>query len=301
LFCNFETVPIDEFMNVPTTEQKKRCIRAFIEATSNASLVSAVCVVCARELMKNQGDEYPIFGIPNARTLLVSTGHIEPSELWEGMLLVRDHVRGKGKKGRGWVCDECRNSLIQDKLPKLSLANNMWIGHAPLSLQSLTIPEQLLIARHYPRCYVFKLYPRNSNIPIHPDQLQRGMSGNVSLYELNTSAIVQMLEGNLMPQECKILASVLAVSFIGTKKIPKSWLKTTFQVRRRRVYEALTWLKANNALYHDIEISNERLNSLPEDGVPDEIIAIARHEEDDDIAVQERESYVPDVNDGSSE
>lgn len=204
-------------MSVPNTEQKKQCIRAFIEATSNKSLASAVCVACARELTKNQGDEQVIFRIPNVRKLRVPIGDFESSELWEGLLLVRDQVRGNGKKGRGCICYECRNSLAQNKLPKLSLANNMWIGHVPLLLQSLTIPEQLLIARHYPRCYVFKLYPHNSNIPMHPDQLQHGMSGNVSLYELNTPAVAQMLEGNLMPQECRILASVLAVSFIGTK------------------------------------------------------------------------------------
>lgn len=76
-------------------------------------------------------------------------------------------------------------------------------------------------------------------------------------------------------------------------------MKSTFQVRRRRVYEALAWLKTNNRLYQDIEISIERLNLLPEDGVPDEIIAVARHEEDDDIAMKERESYVPDGDEDS--
>ena len=53
------------------------------------------------------------------------------------------------------------------------------------------------------------------------------------------------------------------------------------------------WLRANNPLYSDIQISNERLEALPEDGLPTEIESIVRHEENGDLARQERESYVP--------
>ncbi|KAF8425808.1 hypothetical protein L210DRAFT_3615050 [Boletus edulis BED1] len=120
-----------------------------------------------------------------------------------------------------------------------------------------------------------------------------GMTGNVTLYNMNTEAIVQMLEGQLMPQSANQLASVLAVTYIGRKRLPKNWLRSTFRVRRRVVYEALMWLKKNNVLYRDIEISPERLESLPEDDIPLELSAIIRHEPDEDVGRREKEGYVP--------
>ncbi|KAF8119738.1 hypothetical protein EV363DRAFT_1147865, partial [Boletus edulis] len=168
------------------------------------------------------------------------------------------------------VCDACVRALSSDQLPKLCLANNLWIGQVPHELAILTLPEQLLVSRHYPRCYVVKLYPRNGHVS-NPEHLQRGMMGNVTLYNMNTDKVVEMLEGQLLPQPAIQLSSVLAVTYIGSKKLPKTWLKSTFRVRRRVVYEALTWLKTNNEMYRDIVISPERLQSLPEDDIPLEV------------------------------
>jgi hypothetical protein len=97
-----------------------------------------------------------------------------------------------------------------------SLANNLWIGEVPHELAILTIPEQPLVARHYPRCYVYKLYPKAVGAGMDPDLLQRAIMGNVSLYEHNTDAIVQMLAGQLMPQDCSMLSSVLLLQIRHT-------------------------------------------------------------------------------------
>ncbi|KAH7930556.1 hypothetical protein BV22DRAFT_1000478 [Leucogyrophana mollusca] len=128
----------------------------------------------------------------------------------------------------------------------------------------------------------------------HPDHLQRGILGNVSLYNMNMDAVARMLEGQLLPQPAAVLASVLAITYVGTKKLPKTWLKSTFRVRRRVVYEALIWLKKNNPIFADIEISGERLNGLPEDDVPDEITSVM-HQEMAEGVNQEGEGYVPET------
>jgi len=94
----------------------------------------------------------------------------------------------------------------------------------------LTLPEQMLIAQHFPRCYVVKLYPWDGRVS-NPSLLQRGLVGNVTLYNLNVNAVTAMLEGQMLPHPAIQLASVLAITFIGSKKLPKTWLKTTFQVR----------------------------------------------------------------------
>lgn len=274
-------------------DDKKDCYRAFRGATSDNALAMCVCVVCARELMRADGEERAILKIQNINELLRPSNPHAAQELWNGMALVVDRIRGEGKSGYGWICSECFRRILKNKMPKLSLANDMWIGNIPHQLRVLTIPEQLLIARHHPCCFVFKLYPKDHDHLPHPAHLQRGMSGNCSLYSLNTPAIVDMLEGHLMPRPGAVLASVLAITFIGSKKLPKKWLKSTFCVRRRLVYEALVWLQENNSLYADIEISKERLSSLPEDGVPTEILSIVRHEEDGTLAAKEQETYVP--------
>ena len=198
------------------------------------------------------------------------------------------------RQGEGWICDECNRSLNHGKLPKYSLANNMWLGNPPLVLRKLTFAETLLIARHYPRCYVFKLYPKDSMRGSNPAHLQRGMAGNVTLYEVNTNAVGGMLEGQLFPQPVETLSNIIAITFIGTRCLPSNWMARTFKVRRSAVHQALQWLQANNELYRDIVISSTQLASLPEDDVPDEVNALIRHVDDETVAIQEREGYVND-------
>ena len=72
-----------------------------------------------------------------------------------------------------------------------------------------------------------KLFRRDGG-QISSEQLQRGMRGNVSLYELNTKDVVKMLEGQLMPNPTATLASVSVITYVGSTIFPKDWLKTTF-------------------------------------------------------------------------
>lgn len=198
-----------------------------------------------------------------------------------------------------WMCFDCMRSLEQHMAPKLSLANNLWIGDVPYQLMELTTPEQLLIARHYPRCYIFKLFPRDYDSHLPLDQLYTGMAGNATLFEINTQEVVEMLCGQRMPSPVATLASVIAITFVGSKRLPVDWLKKMFRVRRDVVYEALVWLQRNNPIYADIQIDGNRLKELPEDDVPEELLAIVRREEDDEIVEKERESYLFHDTDGA--
>ena len=95
-----------------------------------------------------------------------------------------------------------------------------------------------------------------------------------------------------MPPSVQTLASIIAITFVGSKKLPKDWLKKTFRVRRDVVYAALVWLKNHNPIYGDIKIDENRLKELPEDNIPDELLTVIRQERDDEIAEKERESYL---------
>src|SRR5258708_2454033 len=109
------------------------------------------------------------------------------------------------------------------------------------------------------------------------------MVGNVTTYKLNTKDIIEMLRGNKLPRPMKILLSIIAVTYIGTTKLPKTWLKSTFQVRRRAVLQALHWLIANNHHYHKYEVNEDLIVSMLEDDVPVEILAAVQQEEDTSV------------------
>jgi hypothetical protein len=225
---------------------------------------------------------------------LLRPSNPHPSQiLWRGALISSVDLKEENGHVSAWFCNECSSALQKGKSPRYAIANGLWIGEIPFELATLTLPEQMLIARHFPRCFVVKLYPCEGSQHLSEDQFHRGIKGNVSLYELNTEEIVKMLEGQLMPNPSALLASVLAITFVGSKKLSKDWLKSTFRVRRRAVYEALTWLQANNKLYSDIVVDEDRLSSLPEDGIPDEILATIRQQKDDSVIDNKQNSYIP--------
>ena len=55
----------------------------------------------------------------------------------------------------------------------------------------------------------------------------------------------------------------------------------------------MKWLKDNNPLYEDIEVSEERLSELPDDGIPEELVMIVKHTTDVMALERERGGYVP--------
>lgn len=271
---------------MPDAEDERRCYQAFYDSTSNDALLFEVCPVCAGERLAHEGECSSLLSDPSVLEVLTTTsGDVERS------ILRRFVERDEGGVSC-WMCFECIRALQRRVMPKFALANNLWIGDVPYQLGSLTIPEQLLIARHYPRCYIFKLFPRDVDVHISPDRLYTGMAGNATLFELNTQEVVEMLAGQRMPSPVASLASVIAITFVGSKKLPVDWLKKTFRVRRQNVYEALVWLQKNNPIYADIHIDGGRLKELPENDVPEELLMVVQQEDDDEVAEKERESYV---------
>ncbi|KIO05456.1 hypothetical protein M404DRAFT_54843, partial [Pisolithus tinctorius Marx 270] len=111
-----------------------------------------------------------------------------------------------------------------------------------------------------------------------------------------------MVSGTLMPRPSMILVSLITVTYIGPGKLPQGWLHSTFRMCRDAVRDALLWLKENNLKYYcDIEVSSQRLDTLPIDDVPLEISGVVRQSEDMHIVDEEGEGYVPmDDDEGTS-
>lgn len=283
---------IPRFLDLPDEPQRRARHAAFIERTSNGALKQAVCVSCAREVFAHGGGSRKLASMPGLFLLQPHKPHAE-HKLWRGALLLTELIKEPEGDAEGWFCSECLDWLEgKKKTPPLSLANGMWIGAIPPELSCLTVPEQMLITQHYPRCFVYKLQPRERG-GADPNTLQSGMRGNVSTYNLNIEDVAKMVDGLLLPQRPEILASIIAVTFVGKGKLPLSWLKSTFRVRRAYVRRALQWLIRNNPYYKDIQLSEANLSTLPEDDVPDVILGTVRQEDDVEAALKEADSYVP--------
>ncbi|KAF5347665.1 hypothetical protein D9758_014859 [Tetrapyrgos nigripes] len=74
---------------------------------------------------------------------------------------------------------------------------------------------------------------------------------------------------DILPPLPDELDEVLAIMFTGPcKPTEKDYQRTPMLVRRRYVYNALTWLKLNHPAYHDLNISMENLNMYAENIPP---------------------------------
>ena len=280
-----------EFLATTSQSVLNQIISSFIEATSNEALKIVVCGSCARETSTEESEEISLEDIPNKNQLIPYIPHA--AHLLVNGLLIYGSALGLSKETMN-LCNSCRNQLKKDVRPSLSLANEMWIGEIPRELQNLTLPERLLLAKYYPCAYIVKLFPKQKNASTWDrSQLHSGLKGNVSTYRLDSRKIAHMIDGSILPPPARILSATIGITFVGPKGLRESMMPAFFRVRRWRVREGLLWLKSNNPLYQDIEISEENLLELPEDGIPDELMMTAKHNTDSKGLDRESGGYVP--------
>ena len=281
-----------KFLSVANNEEVKICYREFFEATGSSAVATVVCAVCANEVdIRDTGfKSFEFRDIPNGHRLIPRHPH-PAHDLYDNMLLEPRGITRSGQKAK--ICNKCLDDLKDNSPdpPKLSLANNLWIGRVPWELLALTFAEQQLIGQLFNKVHVFKLWPSSSDFNLEGETLQRGLRGNVCTFELDHKAIASMVSGRKMPRPPEILLSIIAVTIIRHGKLSKHLLRNLFRVRRRTIYLALVWLKANNRHWADIEIDPDRLASLPDDDVPDHILKIIRQSQVIGIIDEEGSGY----------
>lgn len=281
-----------ELFKTQSQDVVQSCIARFIDRTGNVALSTVVCIVCAREVALAQAKQTATNSIPN-RQLLTPHEHHAAHVLTDGLLLHVHALRVDASGIYGSVCDECRRSLERNKLPRLALANGMWIGDVPFELSVLTLPEKILIARYFPAAYIVKLFPKGKR----SNSVNSGLRGNVSTYRLNTSDIADMITDNIFPRPAKLLAAVIGVTIVGPNNVPEKTLPDFLHARRHRMRTALIWLKNHNPVYSNIVISEDRLAQFAEYGIPEELLGGVRYSDEVDLLERERAGYVPEEDD----
>jgi uncharacterized protein DUF6570 len=151
---------------IPSEEEERSCYEAFFRETGNEEVQLKICPICGREKLTRFGRQTSLLSDESVIEVLEEAGLGNGSENSE-MRIIRELLEIEEGEVRCWMCLECLKALENHAIPKLSLANNLWIRDVPCQLSILTIPEQLLVARHYPRCYIFKQFLHSqSNFPV---------------------------------------------------------------------------------------------------------------------------------------
>ena len=52
--------------------------------------------------------------------------------------------------------------------------------------------------------------------------MHSGLKGNVSTYQLDQGQIASMIDGTIMPQDTKVLAAMIGITFVGPKNLPEA-------------------------------------------------------------------------------
>ena len=110
-----------------------------------------------------------------------------------------------------YVCDHCRGSIRNGKIPRLALANNLWLGKVPEELKTLRFVEKLLIAR-----------VRHTFSYVKVASGMRKMKANIIAFESPIPKIY-----NILPPPRDEMNDVLAILFTGPCKPTSEDLKRT--------------------------------------------------------------------------
>ena len=149
-----------------------------------------------------------------------------------------------------YVCSRCSRDKKSPK--KFSLENSMIPSSIPNELQNLTQVEEMLIARALP---IMRVYIKPGG--------QRGYSGHCINLPQNVKELATSLPR--YPKE-------LSVIIVKVKGRDNTFKDVT--VRKQTVHNALLWLIQNNPHYSELQINEHALNSLPENGVPSNLMTV---------------------------
>ena len=161
------------------------------------------------------------------------------------------------------LCNPCLNAIQKQKTPALALANHTFLGLMPEELKDLTPIEESIIALCHAKCWIIQLSEQASDVTSPHNQW--GFHGNIIIYPQQSQKIASIL-----PPSIEEIVSPICVIFVGSSPSSAQWLcdkARPLAVCADKVQQALIWLKEHNPLYSDIQINDNVLNSLPENGI----------------------------------
>ncbi|KDR79829.1 hypothetical protein GALMADRAFT_18262, partial [Galerina marginata CBS 339.88] len=121
---------------------------------SPSNIEEAGCAVCGE--LKPVKNLSRLKSIKNLLHVLSSSG-VTRTERKQSNSPIREYTGPVLDYSCNRVCDDCRSTIRKGKVPRLALANGLWLGRVPDELKSLRFVEKLLIARVRHTCSYVKV------------------------------------------------------------------------------------------------------------------------------------------------
>ncbi|KAA1471058.1 hypothetical protein DENSPDRAFT_775768, partial [Dentipellis sp. KUC8613] len=161
----------------------------------------------------------------------------------------------KSRRSEVTLCGECECALRNNRVPKHSLANDLYRGQLPEGLRDITWVEEMVCCIYRTNAYVTRLYQTSD------DQDPLVLHGNTCAHHTNIVSTARVL-----PRTPADVNGLMSVVFVGPGKLKTSSLRNMFYVRKEKIWNLLTWLKQHNPMYKDIVLDRDVLDLFPEDG-----------------------------------
>ncbi len=262
-------------------EIKKLCIDEFKSMTSNNALHIEICGICGVE--SNDTKVLDFEEIPNKY-------HLEQAHYPEVIdeYKVFGHILDEAgvEDSNVTCCKQCLNSLEADKLPSLSVANGMDFGKCPPELENLTIVEKMLIGAYRTSMCVVKFKEIAGK-----GTEQRGLKGNCITFPQDIESITTSLKAKSLPHDVDDLPEVVKVVYIGNSPPSKKQLQNVLNVRRKKVLDALQWLKRHHKQYSSIPIDDDKMKKIPQDDIPSTVWETLHHSNEINIEQSSHQGY----------
>ena len=238
----------------PPEKQTQLSVEKMVESwcndASTTKLEEAGCAVCGQ--LSRMHELTPLSAMKNFLQPLECQGvtRIEKSMESQPILEKSGPVLAENCS---FVCNTCRAPLRNGKVPRLALANGLWIGEVPQVLQELNFVEKILVQKIRQKCNYVKV--------------ATGMQKMVSHVVAFESPVLRVYEE--LPPPKADMDEVLAIMFSGpTPPTDAEYRRLPLLVRRNKVSRALHWLVLNHSAYTNISISYKNLEEYPEDKPP---------------------------------
>ncbi|KID83958.1 arrestin domain-containing protein [Metarhizium guizhouense ARSEF 977] len=167
-------------------------------------------------------------------------------------------------------CRSCAKQVNGGVVPPAAILHRrLGCEHTfPEELKDLTPVEEKLIALN--SCYGFFTKHTIATERGEAANYPKHIKGHITVFPNNVKELVS----NVLPHPLLRVMEEVHVSWYGTEKPLARDLAGLLSVRRRKVEEALLWLKCNNPHYKDIEIDSAEMESWGADlhGVPPQIL-----------------------------
>ena len=165
-----------------------------------------------------------------------------------------------------YMCNTCKSNVRNGKIPKLSSFNKLGLSRQPNTLSELNMLERHLVSPALPFMKMINLIKGS----------QKGIHGQVVCVKADIENTVNCLPR--LPTDESLIRVKLK------RRLQYKGHQMCQDINPTKVRNALTWLKANNPLFEDIEVDFEEFNEMQHDQL------VHNNQLSDDESSSEKES-----------